>query len=443
MEISGKKISIIGAERSGIAAAKLAIRKGAEVFLSDFSDSPDKREKMSSLRSANFDFELGGHSEKVWDCELIVTSPGVPSSAPVLSEAKERRISVISELEFASRFCEGKIIGITGTNGKTTATSLCTHTFNTGGITAYAAGNIGNAFSEIADTVRGDEVVCLEISSFQLDHIEIFKPLVGILLNITPDHLDRYENTLENYADSKFNLAKNQSGEEFFIYNSADKLISERLEQVRAQKIPFGLGTAGNTAWFDESAFFFNDEKVLDEREFSLRGEHNILNGLSVLAAAKILGVNKESIRKAFSTFEAVEHRLEPVREINGVKFVNDSKATNVDAVWYALRSFNEPIRLILGGKDKGNDYTQIKELVRTGVVKIYAIGSSAGKVKSFFDAENEVEICSTMEDAVNTAKIEAHPGDVVLLSPACASFDMFDNYEHRGEIFKQAVMDL
>jgi len=448
MEIKNKKISILGAVRSGIAAAKLASKQGATPFVSDNSDNGTLRKNILNLDKLNINYELGVHSEKVFDADLIVTSPGVPSDSKVLFEAVRRKITIISELEFASYFCKGKIVGITGTNGKTTTTSLLTYLLNTSGIKTYSAGNIGTAFSEIADKVKENEVVSLEVSSFQLDFIKELVPEFAVVLNLTPDHMNRYENSFDKYANAKMNITKNQTAAEKLIVNADDDILMKKASNTKANKYFFSTktkvekGSYSNRKWI-----FYNNgtssDKVCSIDKLSLRGEHNLSNSLAVVTVAKILGVSNESIATSLSTFSGVEHRLELVREINGVKYINDSKATNVDAVWYALRSFDEPIFLILGGTDKGNDYSQILELVKARVKKIYAIGSSAQKVYDYFHSVVKVEIVNSLKQAVEFAAKEANNNEVVLLSPACASFDMFDNYEHRGKIFKQIINNL
>lgn len=448
MGIKNKKISILGAVRSGIAAAKLALRQGAIPFVSDNSDNETLRNNTLILDKLNIDYELGLHSERVYDADLIITSPGVPSDSKVLVTATQRKITIISELEFASYFCKGKIVGITGTNGKTTTTTLLEYLLNNSGLKTYSAGNIGTAFSEITDEVKCNEIVSLEISSFQLDYVKDFRPEFAVILNLTPDHMNRYENNFEKYADAKMNIAMNQTDAENFIVNADDNYLMKIAESTKANKYLFSTRTTVEKGTYSKGEWIFysngtSADKVCRIDELSLRGEHNLSNSLAVITVAKILGVSDENIKKSLSTFSGVEHRLEFVREINGVKFINDSKATNVDAVWYALRSFDEQMFLILGGTDKGNDYSQIVELVKSRVKKIFAIGSSAQKVYDYFSSVVEVEIVNSLDQAIKTANDEAKNNNVVLLSPACASFDMFDNYEHRGKVFKQIVNNL
>ncbi len=447
-EIQNKKISIIGAVRSGIGAAKLAKRLGAIPFVSESAPKEKIEENLNILEKENIQFEFGGHSEKVYDCDFIITSPGVPSNSIVLMNAYKKGIKVISEVEFASWFCKGKIISITGTNGKTTTTSLCEHVLNKCGAKTYAAGNIGLAFSEIVLDVKEDEFVALETSSFQLDHIENFKPYISTILNITPDHLDRYDNNFQNYINSKLNVFKNQNENDFLILNLDDEKSPKEISNQKVNGFYFSLkNDVANGVHLEENKIIYKRDNNIEftclTTDLSLKGEHNVANSMAVISIGKILNLDNEKIKSGLKTFPGVEHRLEFVREIDGVTFINDSKATNVDSVWYALRSFDQPLFLILGGKDKGNDYNQIKDLVVEKVQKIYAIGSSADKVFNFFHQLVKVEVKETLEDCVKTANNEARENDIVLLSPACASFDMFNSYEHRGKVFKEAVNNL
>lgn len=448
MEMKGKKISIIGAVRSGIGAAKLAKKLGAIPFVSD-SGSKDKLEKSIAVFEAeNILYEYDAHTERIFDCDFMITSPGVPSDSPVLVKARELNIKIVSEVEFASWFCKGNIIAITGTNGKTTTTSLMNFALNECGIKCYAAGNIGDAFSEIALEVNENEFVALETSSFQLDFIDRFKPKFSMILNITPDHLDRYENSFDKYIASKIEIAKNQSLQDYFIFNADDSNTFSGLNNQKVNRLGFSTKKKIDNGAYsvDGKMYFAQDgrvEEVFSVSDLFIKGEHNVANALAVLSVAKTLNLPNKKIKNAFEKFKGVEHRIEFVRELNGVEYYNDSKATNVDSVWFALNSFSKPIYLILGGKDKGNDYNQIKDLVIKNVKKIYAIGSSANKVYDFFNGFVTTEYKQTIEACVEAARNEAEKGSVVLLSPACASFDMFDNYEHRGKVFKEAVEKL
>lgn len=447
-DIKGKKITVIGAVRSGLGAARLAVKLGAVPFVSDAGSSAAVQKNLEQLSAEGIQFESGAHSERVFDCDFIITSPGVPSDSPVLTKAAEKAIPVISELEFASRYCKGTVISITGTNGKTTTTSLTAHLLNECGIKTHLAGNIGIAFSDIALEVKENECVALETSSFQLDHISEFKPKFSALLNITPDHLDRYQNNIQNYISSKLNVYRNQDSSDFLILNDDDLLTPKEISNTSVNIFRFSLkNEVENGAYLKQNEIIFRKNGAVEftcpVANISLKGEHNYANAMAVIIIAKLLNLKNEDIISALGSFPGVEHRLEFVREINGVKYINDSKATNVDSVWYALRSFDQPIFLILGGKDKGNDYDQIRDLVVERVKKIYAIGSSAEKVFNYFHKLVKVEVKDSLQECVNSANREARANEYVLLSPACASFDMFDNYEHRGLVFKEAVNSL
>ena len=448
MNYSGKKISIIGAVRSGIGAAKLIKKLNGIPFVSDASDNEKIKKSIEVLNSLSISYEIGGHTSRVYDCEVMVVSPGVPLDSEIIKTARDKKIKMISELELASSVCKGKIIAITGTNGKTTTTSLCGHVFNACGKKTYTAGNIGLAFSEIALEVKENEYVAVEVSSFQLDLIDKFKPKVAAILNITPDHLNRYENNYQNYISSKMKIFENQDEKDYLIVNRDNDVLINSLTKHSSNDYYFSLTAKSNNGCFllgEEIVFVKNDKEEFrcSISDINLRGEHNYANAMAVINAAKIFGFDNKKIIEGLQTFQGVEHRLEFVRELDGVKYINDSKATNVDSVWYALRSFDQPIYLILGGQDKGNDYNQIKDLVLNKVKKIYAIGSSAEKVFNFFHHDVKVEIKQTLEEVIAAVNSEARENEIVLLSPACASFDMFNDYEHRGKVFKEAVNNL
>lgn len=448
IDIKGKKISIIGAARSGVAAAELAIRMGAIPFISDKANEQKLAQSLPQILQLNIDYETNGHSDKIYDCDLMVISPGVPTNAEVIKIAKSKNISVISEIEFASQLCAGKIIGITGTNGKTTTTSLVGHLLSTAGIKNYVAGNIGNAFSNVADSIKSDQYAVLEVSSFQLDLINNFKPNIAAILNITPDHLDRYDNDLKKYAQSKQRIYENQSDTDFLIINDDSEILIENLNPYSSKAYRFSTKKILQEGCFldNEVIIFKENAQVLfscPSDEIFIKGEHNIQNAMCAIIIGKILGIENAKIKEALSSFRGVEHRIEFIRNINGVSFYNDSKATNVDSVIVALKSFNNPILLILGGQDKGNDYSLIENLVKEKVKKIYAIGDSAQKVFQYFNKIVETQICKDFKEIVELSLKDAKENDVVLLSPACASFDMFDNYEHRGKTFKEIVNQL
>ena len=446
--IQNKKITVLGAERSGIAAAKLIKAKGGIPFVSDSGSNEKLATRIDELTSLQIDFETGSHSDRVFDAAFIVVSPGVPSEAPVMIKAKEAHIPVISEVEFASGFCTGKIIAITGTNGKTTTTSLVEHLLRVAGLPVVAVGNIGYAFS---DAVLNDSPAlhyALEVSSFQLDHIQSFKPHVAVILNITPDHMNRYQNSMELYAESKYKIAGNLKDSDLLILNEDSEWLRSGKIKTSAQVQKFSLvsGEMNGAALIDnEMKFSVNGKTVFSfpVAQLLISGKHNAANAMAAVLSVLPFITDTNLIARGLRSFPGVEHRLELVKTINGVKYINDSKATNVDSVVVALESYTEPLYLILGGRDKGNDYEIIRSLVSAKVKKIYAIGESAEKVFSFFRSDVKTEIKASLEDAVNSGNKEARPGEIVLLSPACASFDMFDSYEHRGKMFKLAVENL
>ncbi|MBN8547629.1 MAG: UDP-N-acetylmuramoyl-L-alanine--D-glutamate ligase [Ignavibacteria bacterium] len=443
----GKKISIIGAARSGEAAAYLAAKLGAVPFVSD-SGAPEKTADVTTrLKAAGIEFEAGTNSERVYDCDLMIVSPGVPLESAVVLEGKKRNIRMISEIEFAASVCKGKIYAITGTNGKTTTTSLLHHIFSLSGKKSFSAGNIGIAFSEIALECETDSLVALEVSSFQLDLIEKFKPNGAAILNITPDHLNRYENKFENYIASKYRIVENQTGSDISLYNADDEVLQENGYKGASLRFFSTKKEVDNGTYLSHPRlvtriggnFIFS----FDINDLQIKGEHNLANAAAAITMAIDAGIDKKVIEQGLKSFKAVEHRLEPVPSNDGIVYINDSKATNVDSVVYALRSFDSPIILILGGLDKGNNYDLIRDLVSKNVKKIYAIGDSASKVYDYFSKIVEVELVGSLEECVQKGHYEAQKGEVVLLSPACASFDMFKSYEHRGEVFKSAVKEI
>lgn len=447
-DVSGKKISVIGAARSGIAVAELLHTKGSRVFVSDSGNADKLASQISHLNSAGIEIETGKHSERVYDADVIVISPGVPSTSPVVLEAERRGIRIISELEAASWFCSSPVIAVTGSNGKTTTTTLIGRILSDAKKKHAVAGNIGTAFSSVVLELDQTAPAVLEVSSFQLDYIESFHPHVSVLLNITPDHLDRYGGVFERYIASKCRIFENQTKEDYLIYCFDDIETQEhvrRFASLHVKTLPFGIEQQ-----FDEGAFVEDDTlvtiingkrtEVVETGKISIKGIHNIYNSMAAALAAQVFDVSSASIRATLQNFKGVEHRLEFVREVNGVRYINDSKATNVDSVWYALQAFKEPVILLLGGRDKGNDYTKLYDLVEKNVKTIIAIGESAGTVDQEFSQTTKVVKAGSMEEAVRAATSSASSGDIVMLSPACASFDWFENYEHRGRVFKKLV---
>jgi UDP-N-acetylmuramoylalanine--D-glutamate ligase len=442
------KIAILGAGVSGVGAARLAIKEGYEPFVSDAG--PIKEHWKQELTELHVPFEEEGHNEGIiLACSEIVKSPGIPDSAPLLVKAREKNIPIISEIEFAARHTAARIVAITGSNGKTTTTALTYHILKEGGLNVGLAGNIGHSFAGLVATEDHDCYV-LEVSSFQLDGIQSFKPEVSVLLNITPDHLDRYDNSLDAYAASKFRIAMNQTSSDHFIYNSDDTMITERLtaQQITAQMLPISQSeSVEEGACIDQDRIQFNLKKTPFDMfiyELALQGKHNLYNSMAAGIVANIFDLRKDQIRESLKSFENLEHRLEFVNKIQGIDFINDSKATNVNSAWYALETMDKPIVWIAGGTDKGNDYEALIPLVQDKVKAIVCLGLDNRKIHDAFSKYVELIVNTVdMAEAVKLAYHFADNEDVVLLSPSCASFDLFENYEDRGRQFKNAVKNL
>jgi UDP-N-acetylmuramoylalanine--D-glutamate ligase len=444
-----KRIVILGAAESGVGAALLARQKGYEVFVSDASqiNSFFKNE----LELNGIDFEEGNHSEeKIFDASVVVKSPGIPEKNEVIKELRKREIEIISEIEFAYRYKgDSKIIAITGSNGKTTTTAMMYHICKMAELDCAMVGNIGFSFARQVAT-EPKKIYVAEISSFQLDDIKTFRPDVAILTNITEDHLDRYEYKFENYIKSKFSIIKNQTENDVFIYNADDEVTIKYLNKFlnRSNPLPISMRKSlPEGAYITNSEMHIkwqNEEMTMSVEDFAVKGKHNQYNTMAAGLSAVVMDIRKEKIRDAVQTFESLEHRMEPVATIKGVEFINDSKATNTNSTWYALESMTKPTILILGGVDKGNDYSFIKDLVKEKVKAIVCMGIDNRKIHEAFGKEVELMVnTDNAKDAVQAAFHFADKGDVVLLSPACASFDLFKNYEDRGKQFKEAVKDL
>ena len=447
----GLRYSILGGARSGLAVARLLAGRGAAVFLSDSAPPEKMRSAAAALDTIGVPYEFGVNSRRVLDADTVVVSPGVPSSAPLVQEALAMGIGVVSELEVAGWFCRAPVVAITGTNGKTTTTVLTGRMFSDARMASVAAGNIGTAFSEVVGTLRADAVAVLEVSSFQLDFIRSFRPKVAAILNITPDHLDRYGDSFESYSAAKERIFMNQGTGDMLIYNADDDVTATAVRRdapAPVQLLPFSVRQPlGEGAFLSGGVLTVaaggKRHEIVRADAISIRGEHNLANAMAASLAAIVMGVPPASVRATLKNFKGVEHRLEFVRELDGIAYVNDSKATNVDSLWYALRSFDSPLVVLMGGRDKGNDYARLRVPVRENVRAVVAIGESAEKVRAAFAPIVPVEPAGTMGEAVRAARRLARPGDVVLLSPACASFDWFENYEHRGRVFKEVVMSL
>jgi UDP-N-acetylmuramoylalanine--D-glutamate ligase len=444
-----KKLVILGGGESGVGAALLAKQKGYDVFLTD--ESSLKEIYRNELLNAGIEFEEGRHTdEKILNADEVVKSPGIPEKNEMVKKIRAKEIEIISEIELAYRFKgNSKIIGITGSNGKTTTTALTYHICKTAGLDCAMVGNIGFSFARQVATDPKPLYVA-EISSFQLDDIRTFKPDVAILTNITEDHLDRYEYKFENYIRSKFRIAMNQDKNDQFIYCLDDEVTMKYLDQfnIQSKQLPISMKKEPlNGAFIKDGDMYVrtgNDYVSMSVYDFALKGIHNQYNTMAACVAASTLELRKEKIREAVTTFQSLEHRMEPVATIRGVEFINDSKATNVNSTWYALESMNKPTILILGGVDKGNDYSLIIELVKEKVKAIICLGADNRKIhEAFGNITSTIVNTGSASEAVHAAFHFAEKGDVVLLSPACASFDLFKNYEDRGKQFKKAVKEL
>ena len=442
-----KRLVVLGGGESGVGAAILGKKQNFDVFLSDRGTIKDKYKNM--LEEHGIAYEEGQHTEDlILNADVVMKSPGIPKKAELIQKLKEKEISVISEIEFASRYTDAKIIAITGSNGKTTTTSLMYHILKQAGLNVGLGGNIGTSFALLVATQHYDYYV-LEISSFQLDDIETFKPHVAILLNITPDHLDEYDYSFDNYAYAKFRITENQDENDYFIYNMDDPKTSEMLKDIniRAIQKPFTMKDANQTSYANDELFFINNSDggfTMQINELGLIGSHNVSNSLAAATAANILKLKNEEIKKSLMDFKSVEHRLEPVLKVGGVEFINDSKATNVNATYFALESMKNPVVWIVGGKDKGNDYNEILPFVKAKVQAIVCLGLHNEKIVDFFSPYiNTIVETNNMKDCVEQAYKLAQKGDTVLLSPACASFDLFNGYEDRGNQFKEEVKKL
>ena len=442
-----KKIAILGAGESGTGAAVLAIKQGFDVFVSDFSEIKNKYRKI--LDNHNIDWEEQQHTkEKILQADEVVKSPGIPDKVEIIQLIKQKNINIISEIEFAARYSNAKKICITGSNGKTTTTMLVYHILKEAGLNVGLAGNVGKSYAMQVANNDFDYFV-IELSSFQLDYVFDFKADIAILLNITPDHLDWYDYDFLKYVDSKFRITRNQNNSCYFIYNSDDDEIVKKLKELdlNIKKIPFSINNdieeGGQLKENIMSINFENNMFDMNIDELAIQGKHNIYNSMAASISAKILDIKNPQIRESLSDFQGVEHRLEKFIKVRGIQFINDSKSTNINSCWYALESMSKKIVWIVGGIDKGNDYSMLKELVKEKVKAIIALGKDNKKIHDYFDNIIDVYDASSMDEAVTTSYLLANDNEVVLLSPACASFDLFDNYEDRGRKFKKAVRNL
>ena len=439
---------ILGAAESGIGAAILARKQGFDVFVSDLGAIKDKYRK--ELIERQFDFEEGHHSEeKILNADVVIKSPGIPDKAPIIVKLKEKGTLVISEIEFAGRYTPAKKICITGSNGKTTTTLLTHHILQEAGYNVGLAGNVGRSFAwQVAE--NDFDYYVIELSSFQLDGLVQFKAEIAVLLNITPDHLDRYEYKMQNYVDSKFRITQNQTADDIFIYWSDDPVIRSEMKKrkLAARCVPFSLGAPPpEGAGIQNNNLIINWEQnifTMSILDIALQGSHNTYNSMAAGISGMAVNIRNEKIRESMADFKGVEHRLERFLKVHGIEFINDSKATNINSTWYALESMTQPTVWIVGGIDKGNDYSELYELVKSKVKAIVCLGKDNSKIlEAFKNIGVDMVETQSMDDAVRSAYYLAKNGDTVLLSPACASFDLFENYEDRGYQFKQAVREL
>ncbi|MFJ1430297.1 UDP-N-acetylmuramoyl-L-alanine--D-glutamate ligase [Capnocytophaga canimorsus] len=443
-----KKLVILGGGESGVGAAILGKKKHWDVFLSDKGKVATKYAEV--LNQHTIRWEENKHTEsEILSADCIIKSPGIPDTVEIIKKAKEKHIEIISEIEFAYRYTKGKIIAITGSNGKTTTTSLTYHILKESGLNVGVAGNIGKSFAQMV-AEDDKEYYVLEISSFQLDGITSFKPHIAILLNITPDHLDRYDYKMENYIASKFRITENQTEDDYFIYDIDDPIIAQWLEknEIKSQKIPFSIEKELNKGIYSLKDIIHmnidNQTFEIEVKEMSLKGKHNIKNSMAASVSSRLLKVRKESIRESLKGFVGEPHRLEFVKTVEGITYINDSKATNVNSVFFALDTMKTPVVWIVGGVDKGNDYSPLLPYVHEKVRAIVCLGKDNSPIlKSFGNVIDNIVETQSMEEAVSLSKQFAKNGDTVLLSPACASFDLFKNYEERGNEFKKEVEKL
>ena len=443
-----KRIVVLGAAESGVGAAALAKVKGFDVFVSDMGQIKENYKEL--LRQYDVPWEEGHHTEAlILNADEVVKSPGIPEDAPMVRKVREAGIPVISEIEFAGRYTDAKMVCITGSNGKTTTTSLIYHIFLAAGYNVGLAGNIGRSLAlQIAEGKTFDYYI-IELSSFQLDNMYDFRANIAVLLNITPDHLDRYEGSMQKYTDAKMRIVQNQTEDDAFIYWNDDPIISRELKKygIKAKKCPFSIvSKTGMIGYIADGQYVLEYPTPfnMEQESLSLHGKHNMYNSLAAGIAAHLSGIGDETLRQSLGDFEGVEHRLQKVARVGGVQYINDSKATNVDACWYALESMTSPTILIIGGKDKGNDYTAIKELVQKKCAGLVYLGADNTKLHDFFDGMG-IPVADThnMKDCVEACSRMAKPGYTVLLSPCCASFDLFKNMEDRGEQFCEQVRNL
>jgi UDP-N-acetylmuramoylalanine--D-glutamate ligase len=454
LRLKGKKIVVVGLAKTGVALCRFLTARGAEVTVTDKADEAELEDAIGAVRPLGVGLELGGHRTGTFEsCDLVVISPGVPHTLAPITLAREKGIPVIGEIELASRFISEPITAITGTNGKTTTTTLIGDMLSHSGVSVFVGGNIGTPLISYLDCGKKADVIVIEISSFQLDTIDSFRPSVGVLLNVTPDHLDRYAD-FDHYLGSKFLLFKNQGPEDVAVINASDHRLRAEMRKIVSKKWTFGFSEGfpergGTHACIDDASLRVSLKCRADSLSaydlscLSMKGRHNLENATAAILASLASGGTREGIESALKQFKGLPHRLETVAVSSGIEFVNDSKATNVDAAVKAIESFSQPLILILGGRDKDGNFSDLKEAVKSRVKRILLIGEARDKIADQLRGLVAMEMAESMEEAVYKAFKAGETGDVVLLAPACASFDMFDNYAHRGEVFRHAVLNI
>jgi len=448
VDLNNKRVLVVGLGKSGVASALFLKARGARVTISDTKPQDELKEEIPTLLDHGIAVETGGHGERTFQGQdLIVVSPGVPVDAPPLVQARSLGEKVIGEVELAAQFFPGRIVAITGSNGKTTTTALAGQIVAAGGYPTVVGGNIGTPAISLVEGAKPDTIAVLEVSSFQLETIQTFRPRIAVVLNVTPDHLDRHR-TFAAYTDAKARIFENQTAEDFAVLNEDDPTCVELASRTRAQVFWFSRKKeVKQGAYVHDGQILFRDtngqREIMLASEVPLKGAHNVENALAAVCVGALLRCEPDRIRQAIRDFRAVEHRLEHIATVRGVEYYNDSKATNVDATIKALESFPANVHLILGGKDKGSDYTVLNDLLRQRAKRVYTIGAAAAKIESQIKGAAEIVHAETLENAIRRAAYAARPGDIVLLAPACASFDQFRNYEHRGRVFKEVVSTL
>jgi UDP-N-acetylmuramoylalanine--D-glutamate ligase len=451
--IRDRKVGILGMARSGLAAAELVLDRGGQPFVSDSASADRVSDPTARLQHLGIPYETGGHTDKLLAVDYLVVSPGVPLNLDILARAREAGLPIFSELEIASWTCPGRIVAITGANGKTTTTTLVGEILTAAGFDTHVCGNIGRPLSEVIKHMTSDSIAVVEVSSFQLETISLFKPRIAMILNLTPDHIDRH-GSFEAYKKAKYRITENQSASDLFLLNHEDVEAMTDDPPTQARKACFSTASHDTVTSGGESLAFARDgylsirsdagvQQVIPCDEIAIKGPHNLQNASAAVAVASELGVSIDVMRRVLTSFPGVEHRLEKIGVVAGVAFVNDSKATNIDSVKWALRSITTPLYLILGGRDKGGQFGDLIEIGRDRIKGIVIIGEAKDKIIAALHGSFAVQSSTTLTEAVSVCFEQAHPGETVLLSPGCASFDMFDNFEHRGRVFKDAVQSL